>query len=146
MSCPLVFAIRYVLPNHYVFQLAERPPADVAALFGVFQGVPPLVRTHAAELLAVIRKACQSAVSDEEAVLDTDIRMHDGSMLHERTELPLDHVRVAGRSVAGLWDRLQRERAFLLQPGPTDEHFSECGIGGAANCSNLEHALRCGVY
>ncbi|KAL5482663.1 RRP6 [Sanghuangporus weigelae] len=54
---------RYVLPNHYLFQLAERPPADMAALLTVFRPVPPLVRTKATRLLEVIRTAVKEALS-----------------------------------------------------------------------------------
>ncbi|KAJ7638309.1 ribonuclease H-like domain-containing protein [Roridomyces roridus] len=46
---------RYVLPNHYLFQLAERPPADMAALLQIFPSVPPVVRRRAKELLEAIR-------------------------------------------------------------------------------------------
>ncbi|KAH8114700.1 ribonuclease H-like domain-containing protein [Phellopilus nigrolimitatus] len=46
---------RYVLPNHYLFKLAEQPPADMTALLGTFRPVPALVRTKAASLLDTIR-------------------------------------------------------------------------------------------
>ncbi|KNZ78491.1 Exosome complex exonuclease rrp6 [Termitomyces sp. J132] len=46
---------RYVLANHFLFQLAEQPPADMAALLGVFRSVPPVIRKYAKELLEVIR-------------------------------------------------------------------------------------------
>ncbi|KAF7331658.1 Exosome complex exonuclease RRP6 [Mycena kentingensis (nom. inval.)] len=46
---------RYVLPNHFLFQIAERPPADMAALLKNFTSVPPVVRKRAKELLAAIR-------------------------------------------------------------------------------------------
>ncbi len=53
----------YVLPNHYIFQLAERPPADMATLMAIFRPVPPLIRTHAAGLLDVIKAVHKSALS-----------------------------------------------------------------------------------
>ncbi|KAJ7896101.1 ribonuclease H-like domain-containing protein [Mycena olivaceomarginata] len=54
---------RYVLPNHYLFQLAERPPADMAALLQMFQPVPPVVRRRAKELFEAIRACLQDYVS-----------------------------------------------------------------------------------
>lgn len=50
---------RYVLANHYMFQLAERPPADMAALLQMFPSVPPVVRRRAKELLEAIRECLQ---------------------------------------------------------------------------------------
>ena len=52
---------RYVLPNHYLFQVAERVPADLAGLLGLFRPVPPLVRVRANELLETIRDAVKEA-------------------------------------------------------------------------------------
>lgn len=55
---------RYVLPNHYLFVLAEQPPADIAALLSMFQHVPPVVRRRAKELFDDMREAArQGAVS-----------------------------------------------------------------------------------
>ncbi|KAJ3510409.1 hypothetical protein NLJ89_g4693 [Agrocybe chaxingu] len=49
---------RYVLQNHFLFMLAEEPPADMAALLKVFRtSVPPLVKRRAKELLNVVREA-----------------------------------------------------------------------------------------
>ncbi|KAH9922677.1 uncharacterized protein B0H18DRAFT_1017430 [Fomitopsis serialis] len=52
---------RYVLPNHYLFVLAEKPPPDMAALLSVFHPVPPVVRRRAKELLDAIRDAVKGA-------------------------------------------------------------------------------------
>ncbi|KAF7330926.1 Exosome complex exonuclease RRP6 [Mycena venus] len=57
---------RYVLPNHYLFQLAERPPADMAALLQMFQPVPPVVRRRAKELFDAIRSCVQRYLSKGE--------------------------------------------------------------------------------
>jgi exosome complex exonuclease RRP6 len=56
-----------VLPNHYVFQLAERPPADAAALLAIFRPVPPVVRRRAKELLDTIREAVREALGEGSA-------------------------------------------------------------------------------
>ena len=52
---------RFVLPNHYLFQIAEKPPADMTALLANFKPVPALVRTKGASLLAAIRSAVQES-------------------------------------------------------------------------------------
>ncbi|KAJ7265982.1 hypothetical protein B0H12DRAFT_179215 [Mycena haematopus] len=57
---------RYVLPNHYLFQLAERPPADMATLLQMFQPVPPVVRRRAKELFETIRACLQRHLSKAE--------------------------------------------------------------------------------
>ncbi|KAJ6516485.1 hypothetical protein C8R45DRAFT_960259 [Mycena sanguinolenta] len=57
---------RYVLPNHYLFQLAERAPADMAALLQMFQPVPPVVRRRAKELFETIRACVQGHLSKAE--------------------------------------------------------------------------------
>ncbi|KAJ7047939.1 hypothetical protein C8F04DRAFT_1023035 [Mycena alexandri] len=59
---------RYVLPNHYLFQLAERPPADMAALLQMFQSVPPVVRRRAKELLEAIRACLRRHLSKSQKV------------------------------------------------------------------------------
>ncbi|KAH7923828.1 hypothetical protein BV22DRAFT_557849 [Leucogyrophana mollusca] len=48
---------RFVLPNHYLFQIAEKPPSDVAALLSIFQPVPPVLRRRAKELLDAVKDA-----------------------------------------------------------------------------------------
>ncbi|RDB15305.1 Exosome complex exonuclease rrp6 [Hypsizygus marmoreus] len=54
---------RYVLPNHFLFQLAEQPPADMAALLGTFHSIPPVIRRRAKELLEVIRESVRNHLS-----------------------------------------------------------------------------------
>lgn len=46
---------RYVLPQHYLFQLAERPPNDIPTLLNIFRAVPPVIKRRANELLDEIR-------------------------------------------------------------------------------------------
>ncbi|PPR05868.1 hypothetical protein CVT24_006622 [Panaeolus cyanescens] len=49
---------RYVLQNHVLFQLAEQPPADMAALLNMFRGgMPPVLKKRAKELLNVVKDA-----------------------------------------------------------------------------------------
>jgi exosome complex exonuclease RRP6 len=44
-----------VLPNRYLFQLAEAPPPDLPALLQIFPSVPPVMKRKAIELLQEIR-------------------------------------------------------------------------------------------
>ncbi|GLB45506.1 putative HRDC domain containing protein [Lyophyllum shimeji] len=55
---------RYVLPNHFLFQLAEQPPTDMAALLRVFHSVPPVIRRRAKDLLEVIRECVKRHLSN----------------------------------------------------------------------------------
>ncbi|KAG9046000.1 exosome nuclease subunit [Tulasnella sp. UAMH 9824] len=50
-------SVRYVLPNQFLFTLAERAPKDAAQLFHVVQPTPPLVRSRGTELINTIKKA-----------------------------------------------------------------------------------------
>ncbi|KAK0185739.1 ribonuclease H-like domain-containing protein [Armillaria mellea] len=54
---------RYLLPNHFLFQLAENPPADMAALLRVFHSPPPVMKRRASELLDTIRDAVKAHLS-----------------------------------------------------------------------------------
>ncbi|KAF9265330.1 hypothetical protein L218DRAFT_167220 [Marasmius fiardii PR-910] len=56
---------RHILPNHLIFQLAEQPPADMAALLRVFSSVPPLIRRKAKDLLDEIRQAVTAHLQGE---------------------------------------------------------------------------------
>lgn len=53
---------RYVLPQHYLFQLAEQPPTDLPALLNIFRAVPPVIKRRANELLDEIRAAGSRSV------------------------------------------------------------------------------------
>ncbi|KAE9407816.1 hypothetical protein BT96DRAFT_954400 [Gymnopus androsaceus JB14] len=68
---------RYVLPNHYIFQLAEQPPADMAAMLRIFNFVPPVLRRRAKELLDVIREAVRKHLSSEQEKPPPDVPAAD---------------------------------------------------------------------
>ena len=51
---------RYVLPQHYLFQLAEQPPNDLPGLLNSFRSVPPIIKRRANELLDEIRTGSRS--------------------------------------------------------------------------------------
>ncbi|KAJ1979417.1 exosome nuclease subunit [Dimargaris xerosporica] len=48
--------LRYVLPNHMLLLIAKQMPTEVAALLGICNPVPPLVRMYAADLVALIAR------------------------------------------------------------------------------------------
>ncbi|KII90883.1 hypothetical protein PLICRDRAFT_39491 [Plicaturopsis crispa FD-325 SS-3] len=78
---------RYVLPNHFLFQLAETPPADMAALMSIFQSVPPVLRRRARELLDAIKATVQ-----QRAGTKSSEPMHAVVETNEKTSSQMDVV------------------------------------------------------
>ncbi|KAF9499048.1 hypothetical protein BDN71DRAFT_1487257 [Pleurotus eryngii] len=103
---------RYVLPNHHIFQFAERPPIDMAGLLAVFptSRVPPVVRNRARELLDTILKAVRGAASTsanddamvvdrkaEESVVQTEVESNPPPIKAELPSLNSDSsIRIWG--------------------------------------------------
>ncbi|RKP10165.1 ribonuclease H-like domain-containing protein [Thamnocephalis sphaerospora] len=54
-------SVRYVLPNHMLFTLAERMPSEAAGVIGCCSPIPPLVRMYASDLAQVIQYAREDA-------------------------------------------------------------------------------------
>ncbi|KAJ1818701.1 exosome nuclease subunit, partial [Coemansia sp. RSA 2599] len=52
---------RYVLPNHMLFAVADRMPADVPALLAACQPTPPLLRLYATDVARIIVLAKNAA-------------------------------------------------------------------------------------
>ncbi|KAI0030263.1 ribonuclease H-like domain-containing protein [Vararia minispora EC-137] len=59
---------RYVLSNHHLFALAERPPPDMAGLLATFHTLPAVVRRRAGEMLDVIRTAVKRGLAAQPTV------------------------------------------------------------------------------
>lgn len=78
-STPLTHIGRsYVLPQHYLFQLAEQPPNDLPALLNIFRSVPPVIKRRANELFDEIRKGRSEGVDiDGPRVTVNDSRQPD---------------------------------------------------------------------
>lgn len=53
--------LRYCLPNHALFSIAEQMPTELSKLKTAMQPVPRLVRERGAELVAVIVEAIKQA-------------------------------------------------------------------------------------
>ncbi|KAJ2003970.1 exosome nuclease subunit [Coemansia thaxteri] len=79
---------RYVLPNHMLFSLAQRMPADVPALLAACHPTPPPVRMHSADLVVLIARERHAA--------EHRIASHDVADEEERPRLPAPvHTRFA---------------------------------------------------
>lgn len=61
-------SVRYVLPNHMLFSLAERMPTEGADVIGACNPAPPLVRMNAPDLALAIKEAKIAAVTDAVAI------------------------------------------------------------------------------
>jgi exosome complex exonuclease RRP6 len=106
LLCPsLTFvSLRYVLPNHSLFQLAEQPPADMVALLRVFQSVPPVIRRRAKELLDTIRNCVRDHLSSKTSPspdVQEDIEMQDEVQLPTSTSK--DEEESGQRDNSTLW-------------------------------------------
>lgn len=75
---------RYVLPQHYLFQLAEQPPNDLPALLNIFRAVPPVIKRRANELLEEIHPGGSgSAGVNGPREAGTDLEQTEGSKTME---------------------------------------------------------------
>lgn len=72
-------SVRFVLPNHMLFQIAEKMPTQISDILACCHPVPPLVRQHVTDLSILIDKAKQD---------DTDPLRRD-----DKTE-PANHISV----------------------------------------------------
>ncbi|KAJ3571226.1 hypothetical protein NP233_g3891 [Leucocoprinus birnbaumii] len=62
---------RYVMPNQYLFRIAESPPSDLGALLRVFgMQVPVVVKRRAKELVEVIREGVRKGLSQSQSTGD----------------------------------------------------------------------------
>lgn len=96
---------RYVLPNHYLFQLSERPPADMTALMNTFRPVPQLVRVKAASLLGTIRTAVRESMTQagnekvaEVAEVSTSAKPSKGEITMSTSEAVSTKTGIAAKS------------------------------------------------
>lgn len=57
LGLPRLCISRYVLPNHFLLTLAERPPKEISTLLTLVQPTPPLLRSHASRLIETIQSS-----------------------------------------------------------------------------------------
>ncbi|EMD39730.1 hypothetical protein CERSUDRAFT_112032 [Gelatoporia subvermispora B] len=102
---------RYVLPNHALFALAERTPADMAALLALFRPVPPVVRRRAQELLDTVRAAVKEALGGPVEVPATEVVETEKVDSDVREEVDTEAVEVEATPAnkdASLWTKVSR--------------------------------------
>lgn len=92
----------YVLPNHYLFQLAESPPGDMAALLQMFQSVPPVVRRRAKGLLDAIRACVQRHLSKSQETAPTPSTMESDVVMEVDTKMDAE-VNLPAVGAPNLW-------------------------------------------
>ncbi|KAJ7174298.1 hypothetical protein C8R46DRAFT_945281 [Mycena filopes] len=114
---------RYVLPNHYLFQLAERPPADMAALLQVFQSVPPVVRRRAKELLEAIRACLQRHLSKSQKVAPVAPPVETEDVEMQVDEVVVEIAAPTGSASSNLWS---------LAPGTATRATKQSALFGAS--------------
>ncbi|KAH9933267.1 ribonuclease H-like domain-containing protein [Amylocystis lapponica] len=98
---------RYVLPNHHLFALAERPPADVAALLAALHPVPPVVRRRAKELLDAVRAAAGAVLPVRAPA--PEARVEEAAPVEVEVE-----AAVGGAASTVLWSHVSRPAAAAL--------------------------------
>ncbi|KAJ2454334.1 exosome nuclease subunit [Coemansia sp. RSA 2336] len=78
-------SVRYVLPNHMLFTVADRMPQETPQLLALCQPTPPLVRLYASDIVLLIKRERQKA----------DARMDEfREIVHEAPVRPV-HTRFA---------------------------------------------------
>jgi exosome complex exonuclease RRP6 len=120
----------YILPNHYLFQIAEQHPADMATLLNIFRPVPPIIRRRARELLDTIKDAVAEALGGTNTATAAEPRL----TVHESAAIVVDDVKnmVAENEVsdnnsvaagtANLWCRGNFSRPLI----PCDQNTKHC--------------------
>ncbi|KAJ2320788.1 exosome nuclease subunit [Coemansia sp. RSA 2611] len=73
-------SVRYVLPNHMLFTLASKMPAEPAPLLAACQPTPPLLRLHAADVARLIARARARADARQAEFRDLAQAAHDEAM------------------------------------------------------------------
>ena len=110
------------MPNHYLFVLAEKPPAEMAALLSLFHPVPPVVRRRSKELLNAIREAVKSVqdAANAQTVPEAALVPADAPVAEAAADVEMDDAEAAtassGRAEASstdLWDH----GTYLIVPG-----------------------------
>lgn len=71
-------SIRYVLPNHMMFTLAEKMPEESAAVLACCNPVPPPVRMHATDLAMLIAqtKSRVTSLAASQKVVEIQVPVH----------------------------------------------------------------------
>jgi exosome complex exonuclease RRP6 len=106
---------RYVLPDHSLLRLVERPPSDMASLSSLFRPIPPVVRRRAQELLRIIKGASGAGISTvtNEDVLNVDV---DATTVPTTISIAQDPMPSQDGDKSSLWSNGKSHIiAFLIQ-------------------------------
>ncbi|KAJ2192540.1 exosome nuclease subunit [Coemansia sp. RSA 530] len=89
-------SVRYVLPNHMLFNISDTMPEDTAGLFRVCHRTPPPVRLYALDIVRLIGRARTRAEArmDEFREMVRDVESEGGEPVHVRFDEEVDIVDV----------------------------------------------------
>ncbi|KAJ2185034.1 exosome nuclease subunit [Coemansia sp. RSA 518] len=89
-------SVRYVLPNHMLFNISDTMPEDTAGLFRVCHRTPPPVRLYALDIVRLIGRARTRAEArmDEFREMVRDVESEGGEPVHVRFDEEVEIVDV----------------------------------------------------
>ncbi|KAJ1780510.1 exosome nuclease subunit [Coemansia sp. RSA 2524] len=89
-------SVRYVLPNHMLFNISDTMPEDTAGLFRVCHRTPPPVRLYALDIVRLIGRARTRAEArmDEFREMVKDVESEGGEPVHVRFDEEVEIVDV----------------------------------------------------
>ncbi|KAJ2836172.1 exosome nuclease subunit [Coemansia erecta] len=89
-------SVRYVLPNHMLFNISDTMPEDTAGLFRVCHRTPPPVRLYALDIVRLIGRARTRAEArmDEFREMVKDVEGEGGEPVHVRFDEEVEIVDV----------------------------------------------------
>ncbi|KAJ1675836.1 exosome nuclease subunit [Spiromyces aspiralis] len=152
-------SLRYVLPNHMLFILADRMPTEVPQLLAACQPTPPLVRMYAADLTVLIKtvqaesqlrmsemkQLAQEVVDEEESKLrkeTTHIRFEsegEGDDAHELVTAQRDVLDDA--DLVSSVRSLMVPSSALFSPDSLDSGDKDARGPGAAKAEAIRQSL-----
>ncbi|KAJ2812790.1 exosome nuclease subunit [Coemansia furcata] len=109
---------RYVLPNHMLFALATKAPADVPALLAACHPTPPPVRMHAADLVALIARARAAAEARIPETLAHDEAPRPTAPVHTRFADPVNESDVLTSEILDSAQAIVSPTSALFGPAP----------------------------
>ncbi|KAG8920828.1 exosome nuclease subunit [Tulasnella sp. 418] len=117
---------KFVLPNRFLFSLAERPPTTIAGLLIMVQPASPIVKARTQELLTVIKEASEAHVAPIEASKSSHSTSGDLRTSEVQTNITHDAMLtdINDSVETGLWDHARNQAVLSTKSslfGPTIE-------------------------
>ncbi|KAJ4497032.1 ribonuclease H-like domain-containing protein [Lentinula lateritia] len=133
-------SVRYILPNHYLIQLAEHPPADMAAMLKIFHFVPPVLKRRAKELLNIIREVIKRYDTSSEAKSTQDVVVleapPDAMVVEQQSSpIPTESLWTLGPSITHLY------ASSTLFPSAKPKGLTQLANGNNSVISTAQSAL-----